>query len=455
MVTPILVAYFDKIKFSYLIQLSINIDGLPITKNSKSTLWPILISFVNIPDLIHIVLPVGIYHGKFKKPDSIFDFLNNFKVEMNNILSHGLSVNNVTFRFEISQVVCDAPAKAFILNVKSHNAYNSCNSCIEEGTFINNRISYLGISAVLRTDESFRNKIDENYHKGKNPLESFPINIISTVVMDYMHNVCLGVMKRMLSFWVKGKKPVRFLNNNIELEISNQLIEFKPFLPSEFNRLPRSLEELEYWKATEFRSFLLFTTPVVLKGRLQKKFYQHFMLLHCGIRFLLNSETCIIYNDLANNILKDFVTQYPILYGNEYVTYNVHGLIHLSDFVKIHGSLENFSAFKYENCLQIMKKTVKNSKYPLQDVYNRIVEQYSQIQFLPTYPILKNQIDYNPLIHNDPTVTLYKELITSNFTVSCNNVRNNFFYLNTNKIVSLKKNNSTSRWKYCFRSKSI
>jgi len=163
------------------------------------------------------------------------------------------------------------------------------------------------------------------------------------------------------------------------------------------------------------------------------------MLLHCGIRLLLNSETCIIYNDLANDILKQFVTQYPNLYGNEYVTYNVHGLIHLSDFVKIHGSLENFSAFKYENCLQIMKKTVKNSKYPLQDVYNRIVEQYSQVQLLPTYPILKNQIDYNPLIHNDPTVTLYKELITSNFTVSCNNVRNNYFYLNTNNIVSIKK----------------
>lgn len=163
------------------------------------------------------------------------------------------------------------------------------------------------------------------------------------------------------------------------------------------------------------------------------------MLLHCGIRLLLHSETCIIYNDLANDILKQFVTQYPNLYGNEYVTYNVHGLIHLSDFVKIHGSLENFSSFKYENCLQIMKKTVKNSKYPLQDVYNRIVEQYSQVQLLTTYPILKNQIDYNPLIYNDPTVTFYKELKTSNFTVSSNNVRNNYFYLNTNNIVSIKK----------------
>lgn len=54
MVSPILVAYFDKLKCTNLIQLSINIDGLPITKNSKSTLWPILIPFVNIVDLKHM-----------------------------------------------------------------------------------------------------------------------------------------------------------------------------------------------------------------------------------------------------------------------------------------------------------------------------------------------------------------------------------------------------------------
>jgi len=70
-------------------------------------------------------------------------------VEMNDILSHGLCVNNVTFKFEISQLVWDAPAEEFFLNVKSHNAYNSCNSCIEEGTFINNSMSsYLGISTA-------------------------------------------------------------------------------------------------------------------------------------------------------------------------------------------------------------------------------------------------------------------------------------------------------------------
>lgn len=98
------------------------------------------------------------------------------------------------------------------------------------------------------------------------------------------------------------------------------------------------------------------------------------MLLHCSMRLLISDETCIIYNDLANNLLRQFVTEYSDLYGEEYITYNVHGLIHIVQFVKKHGSLDKFSAFKFKNYLQIIKNTLKNARFPLQDVYNRIIE---------------------------------------------------------------------------------
>jgi len=75
--------------------------------------------------------------------------------------SGGLCINE-----KISQVVCDAPTKAFILNVKGYNAYHSCNSCIVESSFINNGMSYLDINFTLRTNESFREKLDGYYHKG-------------------------------------------------------------------------------------------------------------------------------------------------------------------------------------------------------------------------------------------------------------------------------------------------
>lgn len=82
-----------------------------------------------------------------------------------NVLSVGLNVNGILFKLEISNVICDAPAKAFLLNVKSHNAYSGCTSCTDEGTYLKHRMSYLSIDFPLRSDESFRNKIDYDYHK--------------------------------------------------------------------------------------------------------------------------------------------------------------------------------------------------------------------------------------------------------------------------------------------------
>jgi len=89
------------------------------------------------------------------------------------------------------------------------------------------------------------------------------------------------------------------------------------------------------------------------------------MLLHSAIRILLSKETCLTLNGQAKCLLIQFVTKYSNLYGVEFISYNVHELIHLPDFVLVHGPLDQFSAFKYENCLQNIKKFIKNSMHPL------------------------------------------------------------------------------------------
>jgi len=441
MIKPVLQLYFDSLIHLDTLLLSVNVDGLSITNSSKSSFWPILISFINIPILAKIVLPVGIFHGKSSKPGSVFSFFNPFISEMKSLFSNGIHINGKKFLFSIGQIICDAPAKAFLLNVKQFNAYHSCNSCIEEGTYINRRICFLGINAPLRTNESFRLKSDEHYHKGLCLFEELPINITSVVVLEYMHNVCLGIMKRLLQFWKNGQKPVRFLNKDCEQQISNELVNLHPHLPSEFNRLTRSIDELEYWKATEYRTFLLYTGHILLKGRIKSSLYQHFLLLHSAIKILISNETCFSLNDQANNLLKQFVQDYPNLYGKEYVTYNVHGLIHISNFVKIHGPLDQFSAFKFENYLQIIKKTIHSAKFPLQDVYNRVIEQtfYSDVHNIK-YPILKKEIPYDFYTHKDITITLYENVILKKFKVSSTKLRDKYFFLsNKNVIVSVEK----------------
>lgn len=108
--------------------------------------------------------------------------------------------------------------------------------------------------------------------------------------------------------------------------------------------------------------------------------------------------------------MRQFVTEYSVLYGKDYVGYNVHGLIHICDFMFLHGNLDAFSAFKYENYLQFVKKSCKNARYPLQDTYNRIIEQINTMSTstIKKYPILKNELDYDPSLNKTINETFYK-----------------------------------------------
>lgn len=157
-------------------------------------------------------------------------------------------------------------------------------------------------------------------------------------------------------------------------DISAALLSFNKYTPHEFARKARRLEDVDRWKATEFRQFLLYTGPSVLNGRLRKKFYKHFLCLHVSLRILTDTQYCLPLNDYARQLLEYFVKKYPDLYGTQYVTYNVHNLIHLCDEVKLHGALDNFSAFKYENCLYKLKNKLRASGKPLEQISNRIHE---------------------------------------------------------------------------------
>ena len=72
--------------------------------------------------------------------------------------------------------------------------------------------------------------------------------------------------------------------------ISKNILALRPYVPSEFSREPRVLEDVDYWKATELRFFLLYSGQIVLKGKLKKSFYTHFMLLVSGVKLLINNE---------------------------------------------------------------------------------------------------------------------------------------------------------------------
>lgn len=114
--------------------------------------------------------------------------------------------------------------------------------------------------------------------------------MVSQFPLDYMHLVCLGVMKKMLQIFVHGEiKAVKFSSRIIH-KILQVLGNISAWIPSDFARKTRSLEELERWKATELRLFLLYIGPVVLQNYLPQNYLLHFNSLHCAIRILCHEK---------------------------------------------------------------------------------------------------------------------------------------------------------------------
>lgn len=260
------------------ILFNINIDGLPISKSSGSQFWPILGDIV-VKHIYTEPFVIGVFHG-LKKPEDSNEFLKYFIEEYSNLKITGLVVENTSYSIQLNCIICDAPAKAFISNTKHHSGYFSCSKCICKGDYIENRVVYLSTTSSLRTNESFRNRTQPEHHHGLTILESLDIDMIKQIPLDYMHLVLLGVSKRILTLWLRGPKNVRL--NKTQIDSFNQLyLEINEFSVSDFSRKPRSIHEVNRWKATEFRFFLLYAGPVILQKILTTNIYNHFMSLLC------------------------------------------------------------------------------------------------------------------------------------------------------------------------------
>ncbi|ODM90974.1 hypothetical protein Ocin01_15709 [Orchesella cincta] len=185
------------------IGLQLNVDGVPISKSSSQQFWPILAHVVNKPSSPPFVL--GIYYGT-DKPESSNKFLEIAVQELLEISETGIVINNQKVNVYVHSIVCDAPARAFLLNVKGHTGYFACTKCQIEGEHYKHRMTFDGLSHPRRTDESFRLQTNEDHHlEDESELLRLPIDIIQQIPLDYQHLICLGVVRKLLNLWIRGE----------------------------------------------------------------------------------------------------------------------------------------------------------------------------------------------------------------------------------------------------------
>jgi len=116
------------------ILLQVNIDGLPLFKSTPGQFWPILGMVSNLP--VKYPFIIGLYYG-LGKPTNINEYLSMFLADLFEVLSNGLNCFQKCFKLSLMCFICDAPARAFLKNIKQHTGYNSCERCTVEGAWVN------------------------------------------------------------------------------------------------------------------------------------------------------------------------------------------------------------------------------------------------------------------------------------------------------------------------------
>jgi hypothetical protein len=248
------------------LELNFNVDGLPVWNSNRIQVWPIQCIVANLSNLQPFV--VALYCGS-EKPSN-HEFLEDFVDELKTLSADQLSLpDGRKFVVVPKLFICDAPAKAMIKSIIQFNGRYGCDLCEVEGIYQDSRMVF-GEVGPLRTDASFRSKCNPLHHKSTSILERLDVDMIQAFPVDPMHCIDLGVTRRLLAVYKLGPRHARLSINQLNM-LSKFLLAIQSSFPCEFNRKPRGFDDFKFWKAIEFRSFLLYSGPIVLKHALPQK----------------------------------------------------------------------------------------------------------------------------------------------------------------------------------------
>ena len=139
---------------------------------------------------------IGVYGG-MQKPTDASDYLSDAIIEFKRSVVEGLRIGERCVSIKLTAVICDKPARSFVQQGMSHTGYSGCDKCLQRGRYVKQRMTFPRIGSRLRTDRGVRG----SRRTSRSPFESIPVHMIQCFPIDYMHAVCLGVVRRIIKLW--------------------------------------------------------------------------------------------------------------------------------------------------------------------------------------------------------------------------------------------------------------
>lgn len=362
------------------IVMDVNMDGLPPFRSTYHDCWPTLGCLEGEDEPFIIAAWIGV--GKME-PDDVDSYLEQYVNEVRNLLQNGIQLNGTQYPFRVRDYILDAPARAFVKRIKGHTGTYACESCEVRGVKIRRVQTFLDLDAIRRTDESFANRRNPQHHKGLSPLEALGTRMVSQFRKDGLHLLHLGVFGRWCDFVFGNKKKKKrgIVTRVVKQAVSDTIEGLVPHMPREINRIPRPLKYRPKYRASEYRRLFLYDGLLAFKNlqNLTPNVYQNYLILHAACYILSSPELYLTMNDAADMLLRDFIDHSRRLFGDHFVAYYIHNLVHFAEECRLHGTVDSFSCYKYESFLAVIKELLRSTYLPLQQIAYRDSERQGKL----------------------------------------------------------------------------
>lgn len=382
-----LLGYCERTNKNPPLTITFNTDGSPVFKStSKSSLWPIQFILNEISPRQRFnqenVMLAGLWFGKSPNVDVFFK---PFIDELNALSTDGLAwrtSDGSIVQTPVFGICCvtDSAARPKVQKHHLHNGSHGCGYCLHPGisTVIKERtvqrgnelverpvkqLRYLAgqLDYTKRSDAAYRMHMaaadrlppnQRNRHVfgvlGTSPLHDLSMfDLVYGFSIDYLHAVLEGAMKKLFDLFLDSTSHGQryYLGRKIN-DINTRLLSIRP--PSSC-RQTRPLSDRCHYKANDWRAMLYFYCLIILCGILPEPFFSHLRKLVTAIYILSKESVTYDEIDAANVMLRTFVSEYEILYGEKNMVYNVHLLLHLGKITSMVGPLWTANAFCFES----------------------------------------------------------------------------------------------------------
>lgn len=361
---------------SHLVTLNFSTDGAPVCNSGKKSFWPLQVILNELPPKLRFKYPLlaGLSIDK-KEPSAKFmnAYMKQFINQLEPLAEKGLEIsdeNGKPITVKLVPLCCpvDSVARPILQNRVQYNGYFGCSWCYENGIYDSNAMRYpvRENDAKTRTNESHRKDCEKKMKSPKttqNGVKGFSVlltlltfDMVWGFPVDYLHSELLGVVKYLWDVWIETK----IVTAEAVRELNNRLLKMTP--PHEIHRLPRSMNEKAKWKASEWRSWLLFYSFVCLQGLIPAEVLDHYALLVESIFILLQDSISEMELRACEEKLLIFVAKCQEMFGNSVMTFNIHSLLHLVHSVRMTGPLWTTSTFPFESAIFYLKQAITGPK---------------------------------------------------------------------------------------------